>query len=207
MGFKMAEVNLSDYVSLCKDAFTQVEQLLKEPIEPNWEYVTEVEACAMYRRIAEEDENNTGIYTVQTMAKFDGYVNTINQIVQIKEELVEPVNGLDVLYVSFSMPWPITARDFVHIRGWREYEGGYLTSAKSTLHPNFPETPAAVRGSIDVDGFWIQPNPKDPQKSIVKYIAKVDPKGSIPTFAVNLGNRKVPQTVSAIRTAIGQSRQ
>ena len=30
---------------------------------------------------------------------------------------------------------------------------------------------------IDVDGFSIQPHPKDANKSIVNYVARVDPKG------------------------------
>lgn len=90
----------------------------------------------MYRRIAAEESNATGIYTVRTMAqfdfpakeifefiwdlgnrrKFDGYIKDLNVIVDIKDELEDPVKGMDVLYASFSMPFPLTARDFVHIR-------------------------------------------------------------------------------------------
>merc|ERR1712137_255917 len=204
-----------EYIDLAKSAFDQVSVLLaEEPVEPNWEYVTEVEACAMYRRIAPEENNASGIYTVRTMVnfiwnldnrkKFDAYINTLDVIVDIKDELDEPVKACDVLYAAFSMPFPITGRDFVHIRAWKEHEGGYLTSAKSTTHPDRPDT-SNVRGSIDVDGFLIKPNPKDPSKATVNYIARVDPKGSIPSFAVNLANRKVPQTLASIRKAIKES--
>jgi hypothetical protein len=152
-----AVLSNSDYVALAQSAFDQgnveigfsqlaknnqptnlqsVAKLLDEPIEGTWEYVTEVEACAMYRRTADEAENNSGIHTVQTMANFDfpakeifefiwntehrkkwdGYINNLKVVVDIKDELVEPIEALDVLYAAFSMPWPITSRDFVHIR-------------------------------------------------------------------------------------------
>ena len=110
--------------------------LAEEPDAPNWEYVTEVDACAMYRRIAAEEDNASGIYTVRTMAnfdfpaqeifdfiwnldnrkKFDAYINTLEVAVDIKDELEDPVKACDVLYACFSMPFPISARDFVHIR-------------------------------------------------------------------------------------------
>merc|ERR1712130_4670 len=219
----------SDYVALAKSGFEQVITLLEEEaVEPTWEYVTEVDACAMYRRHATEEDNSSGIYTVRTMAnfdfpakdifefiwnldnrkKFDGYLQELKVATEVPEaELSDPVKACQVLYVSFGMPFPISSRDFVHIRAWKEHNGGYFTTAKSTTHDEFPDTKTTgVRGSIDVDGFLILPNPKDATKSTVNYIARVDPKGSIPTFAVNLANRKVPQTLADIRSAMVKDR-
>lgn len=90
----------------------------------------------MYRRIAAEEDNSSGIYTVRTMAnfdfpakvifdfiwnidnrrKFDSYIKVLEVAEDIKDELEEPVKACDVLYASFGMPFPISSRDFVHIR-------------------------------------------------------------------------------------------
>mmetsp|Transcript_141608 Transcript_141608/g.200527 ORF Transcript_141608/g.200527 Transcript_141608/m.200527 type:complete len:230 (+) Transcript_141608:17-706(+) len=218
------------YVDLAIRAFAEVENFLnEEAVEPNWEYVTEVDACAMYRRTATEQDDNSGILTVRTVAafdfpakkifefiwdlknrkKFDEYVKDLVPIVTIPagaELLKDPVREMDVLYASFSMPFPLYGRDFVHIRAYKHDEstGVYLTSAKSTVHASRPEIPDTyVRGEINVDGFQIIPDEKDPEnKSVVKYVARVNPMGSIPTFAVNLANRKVPSTMAAIRKAM-----
>ena len=114
-----------------------VASLMSEELgAPFWEYVTETDGCVLYRRMNEEADNSSGIRTVRVQIpfpvpakrvfdfvwdlsnrrKFDSLVTDLQVVVDIKDELVEPVKACDVLYASFSMPFPISSRDFVHVR-------------------------------------------------------------------------------------------
>eukprot|EP01115_Flamella_aegyptia_P011827 TRINITY_DN5691_c0_g1_i1.p1 TRINITY_DN5691_c0_g1~~TRINITY_DN5691_c0_g1_i1.p1 ORF type:complete len:212 (+),score=55.39 TRINITY_DN5691_c0_g1_i1:27-662(+) len=205
-----------DYLAKTKEAFDFVEELINEA-EENWEYVTEIGGVAMFKRINEAQSN--GIHCIKTCSyfdftpeeifnwiwnldnrkKFDNYLKKYKIIGEV-ENIEEPITNAEIMYQAFSMPFPITDRDFCLIRA--SYNDGtrFMTAAKSVVHDEVPEDGSHVRGEIIVDGFVIDPHEEG--KSVVTYVAQVDPKGSIPSFAVNLANKKVPQTVIAIKKAM-----
>jgi len=208
-----------DYCALIDQSFAQVTELLNEG-EDKWEYVTDVDGCQMHRRKSDSDDP---IYCVRTSAtfpfsakqifdfvwdvtnrnKWDEYFKEVRVIEELPAN--DPIKVAQVAYQSFAAPFPVYHRDFVLVRGYKiEEDGSYVTSAKSTTHPSIPaECPSHVRGEVVVDGFWMVPDPANPEGSTnLKYIAHVDPKGSIPYFVINLANRKVPSTMAALNVAL-----
>eukprot|EP01094_Clydonella_sp_ATCC50884_P014771 TRINITY_DN2532_c0_g1_i1.p1 TRINITY_DN2532_c0_g1~~TRINITY_DN2532_c0_g1_i1.p1 ORF type:complete len:215 (+),score=67.27 TRINITY_DN2532_c0_g1_i1:181-825(+) len=207
-----------DYAALTEAAFDEVTRLLEEP-EEKWEYVTDVDGCAMHRRISDSE---SPIHCVRTSALFpfpaskifefiwnldnrkqwDEYVKEVRVLEEFPAK--DPIKVAQVAYQSFAAPFPVSHRDFVVVRGYKlEENGSYVTTAKSTTHPSVEgEVSGHVRGEVVVDGFWMVPDESNPEHTNVKYIAHVDPKGSIPYFVINLANRKVPSTMAALKAVL-----
>ena len=112
--------------------FYLVRELFNENEDEKWEYVTEVDACSMWRRIEDASIQCVRtacqmdfphhfvfqfIWDLSTRKSFDEYIKELIVAEKFEPELVtEPVKEIDILYASFGMPFPISGRDFVHIR-------------------------------------------------------------------------------------------
>lgn len=210
-----------DYVALVQDSFDRVQQYLEEG-EDRWTYVTEIEGCSMHKRISGDDNP---IHCVRTQATFphtaaeifsfiwsldnrrlwDEYIKEVKVIEDI-QGCPAPIKEASVVYMSFSAPFPISHRDFCNLRAYKiEDDGTYVTTATSTTHPDVPsEVRGHVRGQLIIDGFWMTPNKENPNHTDLKYIAHLDPKGSIPFWAINLANRKVPMTMAALKNVMAK---
>eukprot|EP00276_Gloeochaete_wittrockiana_P014110 CAMPEP_0184332340 /NCGR_PEP_ID=MMETSP1089-20130417/1521_1 /TAXON_ID=38269 ORGANISM="Gloeochaete wittrockiana, Strain SAG46.84" /NCGR_SAMPLE_ID=MMETSP1089 /ASSEMBLY_ACC=CAM_ASM_000445 /LENGTH=218 /DNA_ID=CAMNT_0026655661 /DNA_START=48 /DNA_END=704 /DNA_ORIENTATION=+ len=213
---------MADYVALTQTSFEKVSSLFALP-EEAWEYMSEYNGCAFWRLNSDAEVTESGIYCVKTAAafsspaetvfnfiwdlknrkKFDEYVKDVKQI-EVLSGLSEPIRYSEILHQSFSMPFPLSNRDFVTIRAYKFEDNSWTTTARSVVHPAVPEDANFVRGDIVVDGFQVSPSPENPNHSYVRYVAQVDPKGSIPAFAVNLANRKVPQVLATLRDVISR---
>lgn len=86
-----------------------------------------------------------------------------------------------------------------------EQDGTFVTTATSTTHADVPpEVDSHVRAELVIDGFWMTPDSANPAITHVKYIAHLDPKGSIPYWAINLANRKVPTTMATLKNVLAE---
>ncbi|XP_063147209.1 stAR-related lipid transfer protein 6 [Candoia aspera] len=69
----------------------------------------------------------------------------------------------------------ISPRDFVYMLHVKKYDGKLMTTNSiSVNHPDFPPTPAYVRGTTFSSGYACLPLPENPQQSKFTVIIQVD---------------------------------
>jgi len=207
-----------DYAEVTENAFQKVKTLLEEG-ESEWEYVTEVDGCSMHRRLGESEENIHCVRTesfvphppkdvfdfvwpLENRKIWDEYFKDAKILERF--ETADPIREAHVMYQTFSCPFPVYHRDFVNIRAYKEENGQFILTAMSTTHPDAPSDDSHVRGEVVVDGVWILP---EEGGSRVKYIAKIDPKGSVPFWLVSLGNRQVAKTLSTVKKVLDERKK
>jgi len=104
-------------------------------------------------------------------------------------EQVDPSN--EVGYYSCKMPFPIANRDYCNHRAWKIFPDRkvWLIFNKSVLHPDCPVEPKFVRGWSFYSAYYIQK--REEGGCFVKYYTHNDPRGWLPTFAINLVSKNV----------------
>jgi|UniRef100_A0A7S4C841 hypothetical protein len=123
--------------------------------------------------------------------RFEEFMKTVDGMCK-SAKLVETLDAKhSVKYASYSLPPPLWPRDFV----WEELNttvpsGGALSIGKSVEHKACPPSTSSffgsVRGEIAGSGYYIEPCDGADGKCIGHYLVQVDPKGMLPTAAVNL---------------------
>jgi len=116
------------------------------------------------------------------------------------EEITE---NIMLIYSTYRAVYPVWNREFVAVRSWREEEDGTCYSWGTSInHPRFPEPKEYVRGVILVSGWIIQPVPGEPNKSFCTRLVRLDTKGYIPAWILNLFKNKSGLTLVAIRNYV-----
>ena len=108
-----------------------------------------------------------------------------------------------VIYQAFELPAIFSNRDYVyHAVTTRDAASGAVTmSMESTTHPDAPET-VGVRAELVNSKYLLTPIPEGGTRVEVEILT--DPKGSMPTWIVNLIQRSWPlDTLKGIRTMLG----
>lgn len=93
-----------------------------------------------------------------------------------------------VYYAAYKVAWPLSSRDFCYsCSDWFRDDGVAILAANSMPHRDAPDPIGKyVRGRILTSGYVLRPSPDDPYSCSVTYMVQVDPRGSIPTWAVNM---------------------
>lgn len=94
----------------------------------------------------------------------------------------------DIGYYAMKCPKPLKNRDFVMERSWLDLGREYLIFNHSINHANLPPKKGFVRGISYLTGYQIMPlEHGDISKlgSQVTYITQCDPRGKLPSWAVN----------------------
>jgi hypothetical protein len=105
-----------------------------------------------------------------------------------------------VTYASYSSPLGVSNREFVGAKFDRMVENGTIISfATSINYSNCPTTPGNVR-AVGTTAFIISPITES-SCTLVRF-SKVDPKGFIPNFIVNLAKRKIVLSFVLLRNVI-----
>jgi len=95
-----------------------------------------------------------------------------------------------ICYGVWKMYWPLWNRDFVWYQLGKlnvDDKGTHVIVSRSVDHQKYPEQKGIVRGEILETGYIIRPNASDPRnKSDLSYVVQVDPRGYIPSWAVNM---------------------
>lgn len=104
-------------------------------------------------------------------------------------EQVDPFN--EVGYYSCKMPFPIANRDYCNHRSWKVFpeRKTWVIFNKSVLHPDCPVEPKFTRGWSFFSGYYLQK--REEGGCIMKYYTHNDPRGWLPTLAINLVSQKV----------------
>jgi START domain len=103
-----------------------------------------------------------------------------------------------IFHEKFKSPWPVSDRDFVVAAKVFERNDGFLMAYKS-INAGVPEASGVVRGEVS-SCFYVRRVSE--RVSSLTYIAKIDPKGSIPKAIVNKVASKQALIVAKIRKVV-----
>jgi hypothetical protein len=108
-----------------------------------------------------------------------------------------------VVYQHFSLPFPISDRDYVYRgRATRDKHGVVTLDIASVTHPKAPAT-VGVRAHLIGSRYVL--TPKGPDKTYVVVEVHTDPKGAIPTWLVNLIQKSWPmKTLKGLRAQVAK---
>jgi len=108
-------------------------------------------------------------------------------------EQLDPFNQIS--YYAASAMFPISPRDFVNLSSWRHdpVKGEWIIINRKTTHKNAPEKPNIVRAETLITGYVITRTPEG--DTAATYITQTDPKGWIPTWAINTFTTKFAPSI------------
>ena len=119
-----------------------------------------------------------------------------------------PTSLTTVQYAAFEMPFPVSDRDFVYAYEFSYDQAEHMieVDVKSVTHKSAPaDETIGVRGDIIFGKYRLYPS-KDGKKTYVEVEYLTDPKGSLPTFIVNLVQKSWPyKTLSNLRKQVQKS--
>jgi hypothetical protein len=110
----------------------------------------------------------------------------------------------DIGYYSMQLPRPLTGRDFVTQRSWRDLGVHKLILNHSVNHAAMPPQRDFIRGISYLTGYHIISTVNNPQKPgcEVTYVTQSDPKGSLPVWVVNKSTQWLaPKVITKLRKA------
>lgn len=109
-----------------------------------------------------------------------------------------------VVYQHFSLPFPASDRDYVYRgKATRDKSGVVTLLLESVTHPKAPAT-VGVRANLIKSRYLLTPKGKDSTFVVVEI--HTDPKGSIPSWLVNLVQESWPRkTMSGLKEHVKKS--
>jgi len=110
----------------------------------------------------------------------------------------------DIGYYAMALPRPLTNRDFVTQRSWRDLGSEKLILNHSVNHAAMPPQRSFIRGVSYLTGYHIISTVNNPNKPgcQVTYITQADPKGSLPVWVVNKSTQWLaPKVISKLHKA------
>jgi hypothetical protein len=109
--------------------------------------------------------------------------------------------GESIVYQHFSMPFPVSDRDYVYYgRATRNAAGGVTIDLHAVTHPKAPPT-VGVRARLMFGRYMLIP--KGSSATYVVVEMHTDPMGSIPSWLVNLVQKSWPlKTIQGLRSQV-----
>ncbi|CAH8484301.1 unnamed protein product [Heterobilharzia americana] len=103
-------------------------------------------------------------------------------------------------HFGFRAPFAFSNRDFVLLRAWKQYEHEYIIYNRSVFHKKVPPRSEYVRAITYITGYVITALSSTSCQLI--YLTQNDPRGDIPSWAINLATTKVcPRLVKTLHQA------
>jgi hypothetical protein len=116
--------------------------------------------------------------------------------------VVDEALTISAAYLKFKAPWPVTPRDMVVAgRTVTKDHGSVWLISTSVEHADAPVdagNASVIRAQLLFGGTVLYPI--DSQSCRVVCVSSSDPKGSLPTWAVNASNVKQPLCIAAVRS-------
>eukprot|EP01100_Stratorugosa_tubuloviscum_P006167 TRINITY_DN2673_c0_g1_i1.p1 TRINITY_DN2673_c0_g1~~TRINITY_DN2673_c0_g1_i1.p1 ORF type:complete len:155 (-),score=67.47 TRINITY_DN2673_c0_g1_i1:139-603(-) len=105
-----------------------------------------------------------------------------------------------VMHSTYLAPYPVWKREFVAMRCKKQNEDGTCISWGCSINgKKYPEPTEYVRSVLSVSGWILKAIPGEPNKCECTRVARIDPKGYVPAFVVNMFKTKLGSTFVAIR--------
>ncbi|XP_071847090.1 START domain-containing protein 10-like isoform X3 [Apostichopus japonicus] len=89
----------------------------------------------------------------------------------------------DISYYAVKCPSPLKNRDFIMQRTWLVTPTEYVIFNHSIYHSEFPPRKGLIRGESMLTGYLMRPKGKTSCE--LTYVTQMDPKGTVPMWAVN----------------------
>ncbi|MDQ3230669.1 MAG: START domain-containing protein [Pseudobdellovibrionaceae bacterium] len=181
-----------------------------------WEKINEEEGITVFRKSFPD----SAVKGVGGEAMIDASIGKILWVLMDNEHkgdwvdkfkstrTIETPNDLsNIQYAAFSMPFPVTNRDFVYRYDFRvdEAMNAVIVDVKSVEHPKAPASDTiGVRGAV-IHGRYVL-LPRGPNQTFVKAEYLADPKGILPTWVVNIVQKNWPfKTLMGLRKQVKKS--
>ena len=122
------------------------------------------------------------------------------------EEQAEKKHVIQVIYHAHKSPgFMISARDFLLIRtNVRLSDQRRCIATTSITHGSVGERPRFVRGHLHFSGYVLERNKSDESVVNVTYVIKSDPRGSLPTWVLNMANNTLINKFVELQAHIDQ---
>ena len=133
---------------------------------------------------------------IQEVSNKPKYVDEI----EVVEKLVKLDENVQVVYNRIATPPIVWTRDAVFVQGVKEVDGTYYLATKSFEFEEKPPVDGYVRVDINIAGFIIKP--VEAYRSVVTYIMNVNPGGWVPSFVINMVQKKQAEAVLRLRDCL-----
>ena len=165
-----------------------------------WEKTLEKDGITVYKK----DSKKSDIQSLKAEGVIHASIDKITSILRdvdnstkwvpnlLKRDLVKNISDTEaILYDVTDMPWPITDRDTIvhHKLSLTEDRKAAILNFSSTSNKIKEKTSGNVRAKIHRGYLKFTPNGEN---TIVEMSILVDPKGSIPSWAVNIVQVSMP---------------
>lgn len=110
----------------------------------------------------------------------------------------------DIGYYAMHLPNPLTNRDFVTQRSWKDLDSEKIIFNHSVNHASVPPKRSFIRGTSYLTGYHIVSTADNGNKPgcQVTYVTQSDPKGQLPVWAVNKATQWLaPKVISKLHKA------
>jgi len=129
------------------------------------------------------------VYAMEENTKWDPVLETTEQIAFFPD--------CKVLRNTYWAPFPVTKRDFVlTLKLFREADC-IIDASASIETPLCPEVKGFVRGHLHYGGFVLRA--MSPMVTRAVHVVYADPRGKLPHFLVNMGQKKHYQYLEAVK--------
>jgi hypothetical protein len=117
--------------------------------------------------------------------------------------IVHLTERTDIGYYAAKVSKPVSNRDFVNMRSWREVGNGeFIIMSTSVPHADVPPKDGIVRAHVRVSGYLVR---KYGTGCSLTYVSHSDPKGWVPSYFINqLTCKLAPNVISSMRNAAGK---
>eukprot|EP01101_Sappina_pedata_P009923 TRINITY_DN612_c0_g1_i1.p1 TRINITY_DN612_c0_g1~~TRINITY_DN612_c0_g1_i1.p1 ORF type:complete len:234 (+),score=114.72 TRINITY_DN612_c0_g1_i1:74-775(+) len=183
-----------------------------DPNDETWNLIDEEQGISLFDKIIPDSPAHltraVGEFNapVDVIAKLVAETNVIARNVWDTEIVVYNViksfnENYSLILQGFRAPFPVSSRDFSAVRCKKVIGDRIIICGTSVITDEIPEVEGYVRGDVLVSGFLIEPVVGKPGVSRVIGVTQLDPKGWIPTAAVNSTKRRHLERFLLIRQA------
>lgn len=124
----------------------------------------------------------------------------------LSAELIETITeDIKVVRTTHAAPFPVTTRELVAIKCAAVEGEVYYSYGTSINRSDCTADPSLVR-AVALFGFAFRPKPGQSNCCLCEEVVKLDPKGNIPSFAINLGKKKAAIGLHMLRKEVMQYR-
>ncbi len=181
-----------------------------------WEMINEVDGINVYRK-SFPDSNVKGVGGEGVIEASVGKILWVLMDNEHKADWVDkfkstktletPTPLSNIQYAAFSMPFPVTNRDFVYRYDFSVDQNinAVIVDVKSVEHPKAPASESiGVRGNVTRGRYILLP--KEPNETFVKVEYLTDPRGMLPSWVVNIVQKNWPyKTMMGLRRQVKKS--
>ncbi|CAH8469726.1 unnamed protein product [Schistosoma bovis] len=139
-------------------------------------------------------------HVIYDMLHDNDYRSSWDNTMKESTEICRITWNCSIEHFGFRAPFAFANRDFVMLRAWQQYENEYIIFNRSVFHKKVPPRSDYVRALTFITGYVI--TALSPVSCQLMYLTQNDPRGDIPSWAINLATTKVaPRLVKSLQRA------